>query len=173
MTKGSGASKLRAMTKLPLARTLALLIPVVLLGGAYISQYIGGLHPCDMCWWQRYPHMVAIPLALLAFATKERPGTSATFTTLAAIAIAISGGIGLFHAGVEYGWWEGLTTCSTTPSGGNPADILNQIMATPVIRCDVAPWTLLGISLAGYNGILSVSGAIAILTLLAGKGRRA
>lgn len=159
------------MSKLPLARVLALLIPVALLGGAYASQYIGGLHPCEMCWWQRYPHMVAIPLALLAFLTKGTARLSAAFVTLAAIAIGISGGIGLFHAGVEYGWWEGVTACSTTPTGGSTADILNQIMAAPITRCDVAPWTLFGISLAGYNGLLSVGGALAILGLLARKGR--
>jgi disulfide bond formation protein DsbB len=161
------------MSKLPLARALALLIPVALLGGAYVSQYVGGLHPCEMCWWQRYPHMAAIALALLAFAAKGNRRTSAMFTTLAAIAIAISGGIGLFHAGVEYGWWEGLTACSTSPTGGSAADILNQIMATPITRCDVAPWSLLGISLAGYNGLLSVGGALAIWMLLARKGRKA
>lgn len=160
------------MSNLPLARLLALATPVLLLGGAYASQYIGGLHPCEMCWWQRYPHMAAIPLALLAFAAKGNARTSALFTTLAAIAIGISGGIGLFHAGVEYGWWPGLTTCSTTPTGGSTADILTQIMATPITRCDVAPWSLFGISLAGYNGLLSVGAALAILGLLAGKGRR-
>src|SRR3546814_20789235 len=73
---------------------------------------------------------------------------SALFAGLAGLAIGIGGGIGLFHAGVEYGWWEGLTACSTSPAGGNPADILNQIMATPITRCDVAPWSLLGISMA-------------------------
>lgn len=161
------------MSKLPLARALALLIPVALLGGAYASQYVGGLHPCEMCWWQRYPHMAAIVLALVAFAAKGNARTSALFTALAAIAIGISGGIGLFHAGVEYGWWEGLTACSTSPTGGSAADILTQIMAMPITRCDVAPWSLLGISLAGYNGILSVGGAIAILGLLGRKGRRA
>jgi len=161
------------MSRLPLARALALLLPVALLGGAYASQYLGGLHPCEMCWWQRYPHMAAIPLALLAFATKATPRTSAAFTALAAMAIAISGGIGLFHAGVEYGWWEGLTACSTTPTGGSASDILTQIMATPITRCDVAPWSLLGISLAGYNGLLSVGGAVAILALLSKKGRHA
>lgn len=160
------------MSNLPLARLIALATPVLLLGGAYASQYIGGLHPCEMCWWQRYPHMAAIPLALLAFAAKGNARTSALFTALAAIAIGISGGIGLFHAGVEYGWWPGLTTCSTTPSGGSSADILTQIMATPITRCDVAPWSLFGISLAGYNGLLSVGAALAILGLLARKGRR-
>ncbi|MBO9528121.1 MAG: disulfide bond formation protein B [Sphingobium yanoikuyae] len=160
------------MQNLPLARLIALATPVLLLGGAYASQYIGGLHPCEMCWWQRYPHMAAIPLALLAFAAKGDARTSTLFVTLAAVAIGISGGIGLFHAGVEYGWWPGLTTCSTTPSGGSTADILTQIMATPITRCDVAPWSFFGISLAGYNGLLSVGAALAILGLLARKGRR-
>ena len=154
------------MKSLPLARALALTMPLLLLGGAYASQYIGGLHPCEMCWWQRYPHMAAIPLALLAFLTSGRPCVSALFTGLAGLTIGISGGIALFHAGVEYGWWEGLTACSTSPAGGNPADILNQIMATPITRCDVAPWTLLGISLAGYNALLSGASALAILLLL-------
>ena len=116
------------------ARMLALLVPVALLGGAYASQYIGGLHPCEMCWWQRYPHMAAIPLALLAYLAKGNAQTSRLFVMLAAIAIAITGGIGLFHAGVEYGWWEGLTACSTSPTSGSTADILQQIMATPITR---------------------------------------
>jgi disulfide bond formation protein DsbB len=115
-----------------------------------------------MCWWQRYPHMAAIPLALIAFATARSPALSRAFTLLAALAIAISGGIGLFHAGVEYGWWEGLTSCATTASGG---DLAEAIWSAPIIRCDVAPWSLFGISLAGYNGLLSVGAALAILGL--------
>ena len=157
------------MSKLPLARALSLLIPVALLGGAYASQYVGGLHPCEMCWWQRYPHMVAIALALLAFLAKGNAVTSRLFTILAAIAIAISGAIGLFHAGVEYGWWEGVTACATVAeSGGNALD---AIMNAPVIRCDVAPWSLFGISLAGFNFLISLSGAVLVFALL-GKGRR-
>ena len=154
------------MKSLPLARFLALVVPLLLLGGAYASQYMGGLYPCEMCWWQRYPHMAAIPLALIAYMVKGRPCVSVLFAGLAGLAIGISGAIGLFHAGVEYGWWQGLTACSTSTAGGNPADILNQIMATPITRCDVAPWTLLGISLAGFNGLLSGASALAILALL-------
>jgi len=154
------------MKSLSLARLLALVVPLLLLGGAYASQYWGGLHPCEMCWWQRYPHMAAIPLALIAYAARSRACVSALFVGLAGLAIGISGGIGLFHAGVEYGWWEGLTACATTTTGGGSADILNQIMAAPITRCDVAPWTLLGISLAGYNGLLSGASALAILGLL-------
>ncbi|WP_340264702.1 disulfide bond formation protein B [Sphingobium mellinum] len=159
------------MKSLSLARLLALAVPVLLLGGAYASQYVGGLHPCEMCWWQRYPHIAAIPLALVAYATARRPCISALFAGFAGLAIGVSGAIGLFHAGVEYGWWQGLTACSTSPTGGSSADILNQIMATPITRCDVAPWSLFGISLAGYNGLLSGASALAILVLLL-KGRK-
>lgn len=159
------------MRHLPLARALALLTPLLMLGGAYAFQYIGGLHPCEMCWWQRYAHIAAIPLALAAYATRGKACISAGFTGLAGLAIGIGGGIGLFHAGVEYGWWQGLTACSTTPTGDSAGDMLSQIMATPITRCDVAPWTLLGISMAGYNGILSGAAALAILALLL-KGRK-
>ncbi|MEJ7927550.1 disulfide bond formation protein B [Sphingobium sp. AN641] len=159
------------MTPLPLARALALATPLMLLGGAYASQYLGGLHPCEMCWWQRYPHMAAIPLALMAYATARNKAMSRLLTGLAALAVATSGVIGLFHAGVEYGWWEGLTACSTAMGAGDAANMLDAIMAAPLARCDVAPWSLLGISLAGYNGLLSMGAASAILMLLA-KSRK-
>ncbi|CAN5365158.1 disulfide bond formation protein B [soil metagenome] len=153
------------MTSLSRARLIAILAPNFLLGGALVSQYGFGLHPCEMCMWQRWPHAAAIFIALAAIALPGRPQVSRICTLLAALAIAISGGIGLFHAGVEYGWWQGLTACSTTPVGGSTQDILNSIMATPLTRCDVAPWSLFGISLAGYNGILSLAAAIAICIL--------
>lgn len=150
------------------ARRLALIVPVALLGGALLFQYVGGLFPCEMCWWQRYPHMAAIVLAALSFAVaRPRP-----LVALAAIAIAVSGLIGGFHAGVEYGWWQGFTACtSTAASGGNALD---NIMNAPIIRCDVAQWRLVGVSLAGWNFIISLAAALAIFALLAvrkGHGR--
>lgn len=155
------------MTSLLPARLIAILVPIALLGGALLSQYVFGLHPCEMCMWQRWPHLAAIALALIAIVTHKQRSTSAVFTALAAIAIAVSGGIGAFHAGVEYGWWTGLTACSTSPVGGNASDILASIMAAPLTRCDVAPWSMLGISLAGYNALLSLAAAIAIFATLA------
>lgn len=151
------------------AYALALAIPAALLGGALISQYVFGLYPCEMCWWQRYPHIAAIVLALLAFTMKGR-GAGDLAVVLAALCIIASGLIGAFHAGVEYGWWEGVTTCATVGGGGD--DPLASIMNAPVIRCDVAPWTLAGISLAGFNFLISAAGGITVLALL-GKGRRA
>ncbi|MBB5686111.1 disulfide bond formation protein B [Sphingobium boeckii] len=156
--------------RLGLARAVALLAPVALLGGALISQYWGGLFPCEMCYWQRWPHMAAIGLALLAILLRRTAGAK-PLLALAAIAILISGLIGGFHAGVEYGWWEGLTQCSTTMASGDRSTILARIMAAPIIRCDVAQWELAGISLAGFNFIFSTGTALLILALMA-KGRK-
>jgi disulfide bond formation protein DsbB len=146
------------------ARWLALLTPVALLGGAYVSQYGFGLPPCEMCWWQRYAHFAGLALAVLAFVLPAR-----VLVALAAVAIAVAGLIGGFHAGVEYGWWHGLTACTASPfkAGGDP---LAAILAAPVIRCDVAPWSLFGISLAGWNFLFSIASALAIAILLS-RGR--
>ena len=133
------------------ARHLALAVPAALLGGAYISQYVFGLYPCEMCWWQRYPHFAAL--------------------VLAGVAILISGLIGAFHAGVEYNWWEGITGCATVAEAGS--DPLAAILDAPIVRCDVAPWTLFGISLAGFNFLVSTAGALAIFALLRREGAKA
>jgi disulfide bond formation protein DsbB len=156
---------------LSLARLVAILTPVALLGGALSSQYVGGLHPCEMCMWQRWPHVAAIFLALVAIALRGRPSASAFFTGLAALGIGISGAIGAFHAGVEYHWWEGITACSTAATGGSAAEMLDAIMAAPLTRCDTAPWSLLGISLAGYNALISL-GAVAVIALLLARWTR-
>jgi disulfide bond formation protein DsbB len=142
------------------AAILALAIPALALGGAYISQYGFGFYPCEMCWWQRYPHFAALPLALLGFIVQPKK----LWIALAALAIITSGLIGGYHAGVEYGWWEGLSTC-TASVGGSLEDIMNA----PIIRCDQAPFYILGISLAGGNFLFSAFGGIAILGLLLRK----
>jgi disulfide bond formation protein DsbB len=113
-----------------------------------------------MCHWQRWPHEAAIGLAILAFFVNSP--ARMILIALAAISIVISGGIGIFHAGVENGWWEGLTTCANTARGGSLADI----MSAPLIRCDVPQWTLGGISLAGFNALFSIAGAVTILVAL-------
>src|SRR5215203_5189179 len=130
------------------ARLVALLLPLALLGGALGSQYLGGLHPCEICYWQRWPHAAAILLAAGAFAL---PARSRLLTGLAALAIAVSGAIGVFHAGVELGWWEGLTRCT---AGG--ALSLEDLMNVPLVRCDQVQWLWLGISMAGWNALLSL-----------------
>jgi disulfide bond formation protein DsbB len=161
------------VTRSQLARLIALLLPLALLGGALGSQYIGGLYPCEMCWWQRYPHAAAIVLAGLAFTRAASSQLSRSLTLLAALAIALSGAIGFYHAGVELHVFPGLTTCSTTAKAASNADLLKKLMHVPLVRCDQVQWALFGVSLAGWNAILSLSGAVAIIWLsLTGKRAR-
>jgi disulfide bond formation protein DsbB len=143
------------------ARLLALIAPAALLAGAYVSQYGLGLFPCEMCWWQRYAHFAALALALVAFALPRQRAP----IVVAALAVLASGLIGGYHAGVEYHWWEGFTACTASPlaSGGNPLD---AIMGAPMIRCDMAQWTLLGVSLAGFNFALSTLAGLGVFALL-------
>ena len=150
----AGAARLKQ------ARLLALLIPAALLGGALFSQYVGGLYPCEMCYWQRWPHGAAILLALIAFASPRRAARTRMIDVLAAFLIAVSGGIGVFHAGVELGWWEGVTRCTT-----NGATSLQDILKVPLVRCDQVQWSFLGLSLAAWNAIISLAGAAAIAAL--------
>jgi len=147
------------------SRLVALLLPLALLGGALGSQYLGGLHPCEMCYWQRWPHSVAILLAALAFTAPASSGRSRTLTLLAAFAIAISGVIGVYHAGVEARIFEGFTTCTANASGGSTSELLKQITHAPLVRCDQVQFRFLGISMAGWNAILSLGGATLILVL--------
>ncbi|TCD06979.1 disulfide bond formation protein B [Erythrobacteraceae bacterium CFH 75059] len=143
------------------AQALALLVPGGLLLGAYVAELGFGLFPCEMCWWQRYPHFAALAFGLVAGVARP----ARLWLLLAAAAMAVSGAIGAFHAGVEYGWWPGITGCTRAVTGGG-GDALSAVLNAPLVRCDRAPWTLLGVSLAGWNFLLSLGGAAAILLLL-------
>src|SRR3546814_15306280 len=104
------------------------------LAGGCGSQYIGGLHPCDMCHWQRWPHYAAVALAIGYFALRGAADRGRSLVWLAGLAIFVSGAIGVYHAGVEIGVFEGITACTASISGGSSADLLANIMATPLIR---------------------------------------
>jgi len=155
------------------ARLIALLLPLALLAGAFGSQYLGGLYPCEMCWWQRYAHGAAVIMAALAFTAPAASTRSRSLTLLAALAIAVSGAIGVYHAGVELKIFEGFTTCATTAKATSTEELLKKLMKVPLIRCDQVQWSFLGISMAGWNAIISLSGvaAVAWLTLTARRAR--
>lgn len=140
------------------ARLLALAVPAALLTGALGSQYLGGLTPCEMCHWQRWPHYAALALALAAFFALPRHARP--ITVAAALAILVSGAIGVFHAGVEAKLWNGLTQC--TAAAGTS---LEAILGAPVTRCDQVQWAFAGVSMAGWNAILSLSMGSLILWL--------
>lgn len=144
------------------ARILALAVPALLLIGALGSQYWGGLVPCEMCLWQRYPHYAAVVAAALAMLFARTP-INRPLVILAGLLILVSGGLGIYHAGAEYKFWKGPEHCTSAVAGG--ADFLKALLAAPIIRCDEPQWSLLGISLAGFNAIFSILGGGAVLLL--------
>lgn len=129
-------------------------------------QHLGGLAPCQMCIWQRYPHVAAIGVGALALVAG-----GALLPVLGLVAALTTAVIGGFHAGVEQGWWQGPSTCSSAPVGSLSTDALyDQIMSAPLVRCDEIPWEFLGVSMAGWNMIVSLG--LAGLWLMAIRARR-
>ena len=137
-----------------------------LLLGALGFQYLGGMAPCKLCYWQRYPHVAAVLIGLAALFLTPR------LAWAGALAAATTSGLGLYHTGVERGWWQGPTTCSSQPIGGLSTDqLLDQIMAAPLVRCDEVAWQMLGLSMASWNALASA--ALAVIWILAARRARA
>ena len=133
----------------------------LLLLAALGFQYLGGLAPCPLCIWQRWPHLAAALAGPAALAL-----AGAMVPLLGAAAMLIGAGIGLYHSGVEQGWWEGPATCAAPDVAGlSPEELLARIMEAPVVRCDEIPWELLGLSMASWNALASL--ALAGVWLLA------
>ncbi len=136
---------------------------LALLAGAYGFEMIGGLVPCEMCWWQRWALMAtaffAADALLLGMVARRQPAMSPAVTATAWMAIlglASNAGIALFHAGVEQKWWQGLTRCTAPPVAGDAKSMMADILAQPLVRCDAIPWQMFGISMAGWNFIVSL-----------------
>ena len=135
------------------------LVAALMLGSAFAFQFIGGLPPCELCWWQRYPYMAIMGVALLGTAVKAIP-QKLLLLVLTALFLTDTG-IALFHVGVEQRWWEGLSTCSSyVDFTDNVSDALDAIMNAPVVRCDEIAWSLFGISMAGYNMLIALAMSI-------------
>jgi disulfide bond formation protein DsbB len=128
-----------------------------LLTGAFGFQYIAGLWPCTLCLWQRWPHAAAIVLGVLGITLPQR-----IWPILGAVAALATAAIALFHVGVEQTWWEGLATCTADTMGNvNVDDLLNtNVTVGAPVRCDAIAWTLFGISMAGWNMLLSMGLAV-------------
>jgi disulfide bond formation protein DsbB len=143
------------------AAWLATLCAIAALCVAWIAQYGFGLAPCELCYWQRYGYWAAIAVGVIAcFTPWQSPGK---FWALAALAasFAIVSAIAGFHAGVEYGWWRGFTSCTGDLGPALSAeDLLAAIENAPVVRCDQPAFVLFGLSMAGYNFFFALALAI-------------
>ena len=127
-----------------------------LLGGAYYFQYVMGMAPCDLCYLQRWPHMVAIAAGLAALASFAWPRLALVLVLTAITALLVTAAIGVFHVGVEYHWWQGPQACSgNVPRGLSPEQLKKYLFGAKMVRCDETAWAMWGISMAGWNAILS------------------
>ncbi len=165
---GTFSDRLRANPVAAAAFTIAA-IAAVTLAGAWYFELVLGLEPCPLCLDQRVPYYIAVPLGIaLGIAA-----LGATRQTIARIGILVLGavllvgaGYGVYHAGVEWGFWEGPAACAATAGGAPAGDILAALKGTQrVVSCSEAAWRFLGLSLAGYNVL--IAGALAALAFWA------
>ena len=140
-----------------------------LLLGAFGFQYLGGLAPCAMCLWQRWPHVAAVALGALGAALPV-----AAVAWLGALSMLGNAGIALYHTGVERDWWDGPTSCSG--GGGDLGamsvdDLLNPDIGSGIVMCDEVAWEMLGLSMASWNGLACL--ALAAIWISAARLRAA
>ena len=154
---------------MPAAAAIAV-VGLASLCGAWFFQYVIGLSPCPLCLEQRIAYYVSIPLsAMILLGVSVGAKHKVLVLALFAIGAAMlwNAGLGVYHSGVEWQWWPGPQDCSGTGSaltGGK--SLLEQMQSTRVVRCDEAAWRFLGLSLAGYNVLISL--ALAVVAIFAG-----
>ena len=147
------------------AAALVLLVTSTTLLGAYAFQYIGGYEPCALCYRQRIPYYVIVPLTALLMALCAQGGKErlVRFGLVAgALIMLASAGLGFHHSGVEWGWWPGPDECSGG-AGLSTGSVLPDLSKARVVSCTDAQWRMFGLSFAGWNGVISlVAAAIAL-----------
>ena len=129
--------------------------------GAWFFQYGLDLKPCPLCLEQRYAYYFAVPLAVMVL-LGDHVGASRKVLLAALVAIALgmlyNAGLGVYHSGIEWKWWAGPQECSGSLDDlAAPGGLLERLQSISVVRCDEAAWRFLGLSLAGYNALISLA----------------
>ena len=138
------------------------------IAGAWFFQLVLGIRPCPMCLEQRYAYYIAIPLALVLVVAAARDAPRSLLVAGFAVLFCVTvfnGAFGAYHAGVEWGFWPGPTECTgSAVDFGAPGSLLDNLKTAKVVRCDEVQWSFLGLSLAGYNVLISLAmAALAVL----------
>mgnify|MGYP005724433943 FL=1 len=130
-------------------------------------QYVGGLMPCNLCLWQRWPHIIIVLISVIALFVR----IPRVVLTAIAITAATSVILATYHAGVEWQLWSGVGGCTASlTSSGDLTSLTDSLLATPFVRCDEVAWSFLGLSMAGWNSLFSLDIClIALISLVQGK----
>ena len=166
----SGPSILRQELSVILAPrnglVICALVSATLLVGALLFEHVGGMAPCSLCIWQRWAHLGVIAAAARVSSKAARGGMNRSPDAAALTSFGVAG----YHAGVEWQLWEGPAGCTASlAAGASAADLVDQLLATPVVRCDDVPWSLFGLSMAGWNALFSLDiSAVALLSFILG-----
>jgi disulfide bond formation protein DsbB len=140
---------------------------LALLLAAWGFQHLGGLAPCVMCIWQRWPHAAAVLIGGASLAV-----SGVLLPLLGALAALSTAGVGLYHTGVERGWWEGPSTCTSgSIEGLSTSELMDQILTAPLVQCDQVVWAFAGLSMASWNALISL--VLTMLWLMAAAKSRA
>ena len=170
-----------AIRSLPITQTsayqmgaLALLLSAGVILTALGFEHIGGYLPCPLCLMQRYAYYAGIPLLFLALVllATDRTGLAQLIFVIVALGFLANAGLGIYHAGAEWKFWQGPATCAAASGdlATNAGSLLQDLQRVQVIRCDEAAWRFLGLSFAGWNVPISLLlGAIALRAAMAAR----
>lgn len=128
---------------------------------AFMFEHVGGLAPCELCWFQRYAYFAAMAVALAALVFCRRGGVTPPLLASAGLIFLVGAGIAGYQVGVELSWFE--SSCATPITGTTIEELRASLLAAPVVRCDEVAWSMWGISMAGWNGLLSLALGLAAL----------
>lgn len=153
---------------------VAFAVALVSILGAYASQYLFGIPPCELCYWQRWPYYIGVPLLalLLIFWTRLPPVPRFGLTLVATSIFVVSIGLASYHAGIEYNLWPGPASCTDLDTQLSFADLADIKAADQVVPCDVVPFAVFGVSLAGFNALGSAFIAFMLGWSAFGQNRR-
>jgi disulfide bond formation protein DsbB len=152
------APMIESLRKPRVAAGMILAAALATIAGALVFEHVAGLQPCPLCLRQRIPYYAAMPVALATVLLPARGMWVRLGLGVLALIFLVSAGLGVHHAGVEWGWWPGPSDCAgaPAPSPGSTGDFLNQLQTTRVVSCTEAAWRFLGLSLAGWNVVISL-----------------
>ena len=154
---------------------LAFILGLAAILGALAFQYIGGLYPCELCLTQRWPYYLGLPLLALALILWNKLPLPVRVGLLGVVAALFAWGtyMGIYHSGVEWGWWPGPQSCTGVGDEGVMSlDALSDMSDVRIVPCDAVQWEMLGISLAGFNALISAAIFVLLIAAIIGETRR-